>query len=187
MLHSADIGPAYWSFVLIYAVYIKNRLPHATIKMSPFEAFTGLQPNLDRIKVFGCRTSVKKPGKRDAKLDNHSYTGRFLGFTATPKNINYIDDKSGQLKSGTHSIFDEAHMTTPASKAPLAAQALQRLGYHMNESWIMDENRKLIDNQAQPLLVQKLSPQAKIPTKGSKGAIGYDLFSNDSPITIQPN
>ena len=78
-------------------------------------------------------------------------------------------------------------MTTPASKAPLAAQALQRLGYHMNESWIMDENRKLIDNQAQPLLVQKLSPQAKIPTKGSKGAIGYDLFSNDSPITIQPN
>ena len=23
MLHSADIGPAYWSFALIYAVYIK--------------------------------------------------------------------------------------------------------------------------------------------------------------------
>ena len=58
-------------------------------------------------------------------------------------------------------------MTTPASKTPLAAQTLQRLGYHMNESWIVDENQKLIDNQAQPLLVQKLSPQARIPTKGS--------------------
>ena len=95
MLHSADIGPAYWSFALIYAVYINNHLPHATIKMSPFEAFTGIQPTLDRIKVFGCRTSVKKPDKRDSKLDMHSYTGRFLGFTATPKNITYIDDKSG--------------------------------------------------------------------------------------------
>ena len=51
----------------------------------------------------------------------------------------------------------------------------------------MDENKKLIDNQAQPLLVQKLSPQAKTPTKRSKDAIGYDLFSNNLPINIQPN
>ena len=47
--------------------------------------------------------------------------------------------------------------------------------------------KKLIDNQAQPLLVQNLLPQAQIPTKGSKDAIGYDLFSNDLPITITSN
>ena len=116
MLHSADIGPAYWSFALIYAVYIKNRLSHSTITMTPFQAFTGIKPNLDRIRIFGYHTTVKMPGKRDAKLDNHSYNGRFLRFTATPKNINYIDDTSGQIKSGTHAIFDEAHMATPASK-----------------------------------------------------------------------
>ena len=92
MLRSADIGPTYWSFALIYAVYIKNRLPHSTITMTPFQGFTGLKPNLGRIRIFGCHTTVKMPGKRDAKLDNHSYNGRFLGFTATPKNINYIDD-----------------------------------------------------------------------------------------------
>ena len=92
MLHSADIGPTYWSFALIYAVYIKNRLLHSKITMIPFEAFTGLKPKLDRIRIFGCRATVKIPGKRDAKLDNHSYNGRFLGFTVTPKNSNYIDD-----------------------------------------------------------------------------------------------
>ena len=85
MLHFAGLGPAYWSHALIYAVYIKNRLPHTTIKITPSQPFTGKKPNLDRIRVFGCHTSVKKPGKRDAKLDNWSYIGRFLGFTATPK------------------------------------------------------------------------------------------------------
>ena len=92
MLHSVDISPAYWSYALIYAVYIKNRISHSTITMTPFQAFTGLKPNLDRIRIFGSRTTVKVPDKRNAKLDNHSYNGRFLGFTATPKNINCIDD-----------------------------------------------------------------------------------------------
>ena len=125
MLHSAGLGPAYWSYTLTCAVYIKKkRLLHTTIKITSFESFTDKKPNLDRIRVFGCHTSVKKPGERDAKLDNHSYTGRFLGFTATPKNINYIDDNTGTVKSGTHAIFDETHMATPAAKAPLAAQAL---------------------------------------------------------------
>ena len=38
--------------------------------------------------------------------------------------------------TGTHVMFDEAHMTVPAAQAPLAAQALQRLGYYTRESWI---------------------------------------------------
>ena len=34
-LYSADIGPEYWSYALRLAVYIKNRLPHASIKTTP--------------------------------------------------------------------------------------------------------------------------------------------------------
>ena len=186
MLHSVDISPAYWSYALIYAVYIKNRIPHSTITMTPFQVFTGLKPNLDRIRIFGSRTTVKVPDKRDAKLDNHSYNGRFLGFTATPKNINYIDDTTGQLKSGTHAIFDEAHMATPASKAPLAAQALQRLGYHNSESWITAENKKTVSEIKPILLITKMTPDTKIPRKGSPNSVGYDIFSNEC-ITIKPH
>ena len=89
--------------------------------MSPFQSFTGIKPNLEEIRIRRCWISVKNPGKRDAKLDNHSYSGKFLGFTATPKNINYIDDTSEQLWSSMHTIFDEARMATPAGQVPLAA------------------------------------------------------------------
>ena len=34
--------------------------------------------------------------------------------------------------------------------------------------------------------VKTLHPQAKLPTRGSKGAIGYDIFST-STVTINPN
>ena len=113
-------------------------------------------------------------------------TGRFLGFTATPKNITFIDDISGQIKRGTHAIFDETHMATPAAKAPEAAQALQRLGYHRNESWVTEEYNKDLSNNKQILLVQKLSATAHPPLQGSKQAAGYDLFSDSSEITIEP-
>ena len=129
---------------------------------------------------------MKQPGKRKANLDNYSCTGRFLGFTAAPKNIKFIDDISGQIKTGTHVIFDEAHMATPAEKAPLAAQDLQRLGYHRNKSWVTEEYNKDLSNNKQILMVQKLSATAQPPLQGSKQLAGYDLFSDSSGITIEP-
>ena len=44
LLHAADLGPEYWSYALIHALYVKNRLPHSSIKQTPFQAFTGTKP-----------------------------------------------------------------------------------------------------------------------------------------------
>ena len=46
LLHASDLGPKYWSYTLTHVVYIKNRLPHHSIKMTPFEKFTSRKPNL---------------------------------------------------------------------------------------------------------------------------------------------
>ena len=62
------------------------------------------------------------------KLDNHTSNGIFFGYTATTKNIYYIDEAFNNMKIGTHSLFDETYFTVDTIKTPLAAQALQRLG-----------------------------------------------------------
>ena len=41
LLHSADLGPEYWSHALLHSVYLKNRLTHAVIKCTPYEKLTG--------------------------------------------------------------------------------------------------------------------------------------------------
>ena len=46
MLYLSKLGPEYWSYALAHAVYIKNRLCHASLNTTPFQAFTGKRPNL---------------------------------------------------------------------------------------------------------------------------------------------
>ena len=115
LLHSANLGPEYWSYALIHATYIKNRLPHQAITITPYDALTGSQPDLSNLRIFGSRLYAKKPGQRNAKLDNHTSNGIFLGYTSTSKNLYYIDDLTHQVKMGTHVLFDETHFTVPAS------------------------------------------------------------------------
>ena len=77
-------------------------------------------------------------------------------------------------------------MATPASKTPLVAQALQRLGYHHSESWVTAENKKTAPKLKSTLVITKLTPDAKIPCKRSLNLIGYDIFSNEC-TTIHPH
>ena len=116
MLHSSGLGPQYWSHVLVMAVYIKNRVPHKSLNSTPFQALTGKRPNLRRLRIFGSRVQARKPGLRSAKLDHHTDSGIFLSFTATDSNVNFLDDATGLIKTCTHVIFDEAHLSVPARK-----------------------------------------------------------------------
>ena len=181
MLSSAELGPEFWSFALLHAVYVRNRLWHATIKTSPYERMTGTKPNLSTLRIFGCRMFAKKPGKRTTKLDHHTYTGIFLGFTATPKNARYIDEATGTIKVASNIIYDEACMTLNAKDIPLSARTLQILGYE-NESSV---------EQPSPtnstLRICKLHNEAIVPTKAMEQSVGYDLYANiPQPINIKP-
>jgi transposase InsO family protein len=41
LLRNSALGPEYWPFALLHAVYLKNRLPHAATNQVPFTAYTG--------------------------------------------------------------------------------------------------------------------------------------------------
>ncbi len=72
LLHSANLCPEYWSYALVHAVYLKNRLPHTAIRDTPFHKYTGQRPTAKFLRVFGCPVIVKNPGRRSAKLDMHT-------------------------------------------------------------------------------------------------------------------
>ena len=182
LLHASGLGPEFWSYAIVHATYIKNRLYHHTIKTSPYEKFTGIKPDLANLRIFGSRIYSKRPGRRPYKLDRHSDTGIFLGYTATDKNVIYIDIDTGRTKTSTHVIFDEAHYTTDANKAPLAAQALQRLGYYVKDDYLED----ILDTTGneQQLLVQQLTTTSILPDQATSGSIGYDLYYDGPDVSI---
>ena len=187
MLHAAGLGPEYWSHALTHAVYIKNRILHSTINMTPYQAFTGRKPDLSDLRIFGSRVFARKPGKRPAKMDHHTSKGVFLTTTATSGNVNFIDDATGLIMTGTHVMFDEAHMTVPAAKAPLAAQALQRLGYYTRETWIdtaVSQEHEADVNR--DILIEKTTATAVTPSRSTEESIGIDLHSDMDDIVLKP-
>ncbi len=179
LLHSANLGPEYWSFALTHAVYLKNRLPHAATGETPHLSYTGYKPNATHLRVFGCPVFVKNPGRRPYKLDLHTATGRFLGYTATNKNIIYIDDVTKRIKIATHCVFDEAGVTLPPLEQSTAQQALQKAGYKPDPAITHNDVTEAVigNDTTEHLIVKLLSQNAKTPQKGTPGAAGYDVFS----------
>ena len=71
------------------------------------------------------RLCVEHNNKRHAKLDKHSFCGIFIGYILTMANVQYIDLRSGLIKTCGHTTFDEAWYCTPNS--PTVAHLLYDL------------------------------------------------------------
>ena len=172
MLFNANLGSEYWSYALVHAVYVKNRLPHSALSMrrSPYEAYTGIKPNLSLLRVWGCRVIVKNPQMKKAKLDDNTSKGIFLRYTATDKNIVYLDLKTNQEKIASHVIFDEAHFST-GSKAP-GAQALKTSGIDTRDE----------DAGSTSIKVKQLHQKATLPTRATVNSAGLDLYAPEQIV-----
>lgn len=193
LLHGAHLGPEYWSWALLHAVYLKNRLPHRAIGITPYQAYTGKRPNLAHLRIFGSPIVSRLPGRRPAKLDHHTSVGIFLGYTATAKNIYYRDRDTKRVKIATHVTFDEAGYTRPSANRTHIQCTLQRHGHN---SFHEDEHQTSSDYQAQStksdiskvdniLQVQLLTPNAMLPTRDTPDSAGLDVYSAES-VTLAP-
>ncbi len=75
---------------------------------------------------------MQRTGACQAKLDQHDFTGIFLGYSASDQNILYLDLESGLVKLSHHARFDEAWYLQ--SHCPPAAQLLYNLGIETEDS-----------------------------------------------------
>jgi hypothetical protein len=137
LLYGADLPPQYWSVALLHSCYLYNRQVQSRTGMTPYEGWNGRKPNLRCLKVFGARVCVKKSGNRPAKLDRHSFSGIFLGFSATDQNIVYLDLNTGIVKTSHHATFDEAWYLF--DKRPPVAQLLYNLGQSVDDEEVTAE------------------------------------------------
>jgi hypothetical protein len=96
LLYSAGLHPRFWSSALVHAVYLKNRLYHKALCMTPHEAWTGDKPSLAHLRNFGSLFTARKPGKRPAKADRHTDHGVLLGYGSTPKHVRYFDQTTNR-------------------------------------------------------------------------------------------
>jgi hypothetical protein len=128
-LYSAGLSAKFWSAALIHAVYLKNRLYHKAIGMTPYEGWTGINPELDHLRTFGALVTARKTGKLPAKADRHTSHGVLLGFGSSTKHVRYFDLTTNREKLSSHHVIDQAHYGT--ARRPDGAQVLMDMGYYI--------------------------------------------------------
>ena len=112
LLHNANLHAKYWPYALVHWALLWNVSSHRPIETTPYEAVTGIKPNISRLRVFGCKVYVRRLGDRPNKTEHHVNEGFFLGYTATLDNILYHNTATGRMAKAPSATFDEASFSS---------------------------------------------------------------------------
>ena len=63
MMHGARLKKHFWGEAIWTANYLRNRAPTRGLKkiITPYEAYFGKKPNVENLRVWGCRCAVHIP------------------------------------------------------------------------------------------------------------------------------
>lgn len=97
-----------WGEAIRHSIYVLNRLPKRAITgMTPFEAWSGMKPDIGHIKVFGCLAHMKLPSVHTTKLDDRSKLVINLGKEPGSKAYRLYDPEQNTVHVSRDVVFEE--------------------------------------------------------------------------------
>ena len=86
MLHSRNVPAKFWAEAVQTAVYVLNRTTSTSRShTTPYEAWWGLKPSLNHLRIFGCSAFIHAEKHTRTKLKPKSRPGMFLGYSEESK------------------------------------------------------------------------------------------------------
>lgn len=82
MLIDSNMPKYMWCEAVLAGTYILNRCPTASLSdnRTPAEYWTGVKPDLSKLRIFGCKAFAWVPGQLRKKLDNKSREAVMVGY-----------------------------------------------------------------------------------------------------------
>ena len=97
VLEDAGLPPKFWGYAVLCLTWLKNRSPHAKIyRMTPYQVWTGLVPDLSNLRVFGCQAEVLLPAKLVSKFSPKTRRMIFVGYSERSKAWVFFDQQKRQ-------------------------------------------------------------------------------------------
>jgi hypothetical protein len=125
MLINAHLPPRYWEYAFYFFLRIHTILPHGTNTESPYYKATKKQPDLSRLRTFGCQIYALGTNKRFGKLTTDNIVrGCFLVYGGSMKNFIYKNLETQRICRATHATFDEAELNSQLSELTPNSHAL---------------------------------------------------------------
>lgn len=122
ILQDSTLSQTFWGEAVLTAAHIHNRLPSpAWNDMSPIAHWSGKEPGLGHLRVFGSTAWVHIPKEKRRKLDPKSRRCILVGY----------DEDAG---SKIYRLYDPEHKTIIRSRDVVIDESLEPAGKVMNES-----------------------------------------------------
>ena len=80
MLSYSGLSEGFWGEAMLTACHILNRVPTRGNKAIPYELWYKRKPNLNYLRVWGCRAFVRVPSNKRKKLRERGFDCIFVGY-----------------------------------------------------------------------------------------------------------
>jgi transposase InsO family protein len=105
MLTESGMPREYWDEAIMNANYNLNRVLSKGEVKTPFEKFTGTQPDFKKLQEFGCNAYVMIPKQKRKKLDSKAEKLVFVGYSQHSKGYRLADVNKGKIIEARDVIF----------------------------------------------------------------------------------
>ena len=106
--NSKNLAEEFWAEAVNTAVYLLNRSPtKAVYGITPEEAWTGVKPNIDHLRIFGCVAYAHVPDEKRSKLEDKSVKCIHIGYSEVSKAYKLFDLKKRKNILSKDVMFDE--------------------------------------------------------------------------------
>ncbi|WJZ92508.1 hypothetical protein VitviT2T_011498 [Vitis vinifera] len=108
MLSEKQVPKNFWPKAVNWTAHVLNRSPTLAVKgVTPEEAWSGVKPNVDYFRVFGCIGHVHVPDNKRKKLDDKSFQCVLLGVSEESKAYRLYDLVSKKIVVSRDVVFKE--------------------------------------------------------------------------------
>ncbi len=113
-----------WCYAAETAADIYRLTLHSALGISPYEAWYGIKPRIDDLRVWGCTVYVRE----DSPKKSHSkvHRGYFMGFTKSRLLIRWLDPTTDTVKHACAVRFNEHDVPISSDNKPSPGSLLLR-------------------------------------------------------------
>ena len=127
MMHDLDLPTSIWAEAARIAVYVQNRCPHFILgDKTPEEKFTGVKPDVEHLRIFGCPVYIHVPKEKRSKMEPSGKKGIFVGYSETSKAYRIYIPGQRYIEVSWDVTFHEEVAFRHSREVPLDAKLVEQ-------------------------------------------------------------
>ena len=107
--HDAGLSGRFWVSAIHTVNFVKNRILHSRLGISPYQAFWGIKPKIDWLRTYGSKCWALIPKATRLKNQFKSVEGIFVGYYDNSKAYKIWIPRTNTVLKARDAIFDEAN------------------------------------------------------------------------------